>query len=353
MRHVLCLASSLIAGVALTAATGPVAVGGAQEPTSPQRFVERVDVGRILIDTRVVDEAGRPVLGLGVEDFEVTIDGAPVRVESAQWIGEPPRPSPAPLLVTGVVGVAVPPTPGRLIVFLIQKDLRPMRARGLLRWLQVNEPLLASLTPVDRVAVLSFDSHLKIWLDFTSDIDTARTVLNRDVMFKNPSTLAAGPEPSLLARLSQAQGRKSPTIEDALRLVGRALEPLPGSKSVVLVGYGFGRLTGSGEMAMMPEYDAARDALQAARATLLCLDVSFVDSHSLAAGLTTVAADTGGTVGTLYFSPQLAVERVVHALTGYYVLFAEKPPVEAGVHRIAVRLTRAKGTVLARNSYTE
>ncbi|MGB7219123.1 MAG: hypothetical protein WBD07_09980 [Vicinamibacterales bacterium] len=352
MRHVLCIASSLIAGVALTAATGPVAVGRAQEPTPPQRFVERVDVGRILIDTRVVDDAGRPVLGLGTEDFEVTIDGAAVRVESAQWIGVQP-PGTAPLPTTGMAGIVAPAPPGRLIVFLIQKDLRPMRARGLLRWLQVNEPLLADLTADDRVAVLSFDSHLKIWLDFTSDIDTVRTVLNRDVMFKNPSTLAAGPEPSLLARLSQAQGRKSPTIEDALRLIGRALERLPGSKSVVLVGYGFGRLTGSGEMAMMPEYDAARVALQAARATLLCLDVSFVDAHSLASGLTTVAADTGGTVGTLYFSPQLAVERVVHALTGYYVLFTEKPPFAAGVHPIAVRLTRAKGTVLARRSYTE
>jgi hypothetical protein len=106
-------------------------------------------------------------------------------------------------------------------------------------------------------------------------------------------------------------------------------------------------------MAMMPEYEAARLALQAARATLLCLDVSFTDSHSLATGLGTVAADTGGIVGSLYFKPQETVERVVHALAGYYVLFAEKPPPEKGVHRITVRLTQTKGTVLARSSYTE
>ena len=353
MRRFIFLTSPSIIGIGLAIAAGSIAVGQAQEPSASQdRFTERVDVARILIDARVLDDAGRPVLGLNAADFEVTIDGTPVRVESAQWVGEQP-PVNAPLPATSVVGVVAPPPPGRLVVFLIQKDLQPLRAKGLLRWLQVNEPLLASLTPDDRAAVLSFDSHLKIWLDFTSDVDRVRTVLARDVMFKNPASLARGPEPSLLARLSQQQARKSATIEDALRLIGKALEPLPGSKSVVLVGYGFGRLTHTGESPMMPEYDAARDALQAARATLLCLDVSFATYHSLAAGLNTVAADTGGIVSSLYVSPQQAVERVVHALTGSYVLFAEKPPFEPGVHRIAVRLTRANGTVLARGSYTE
>jgi VWFA-related protein len=346
--------TSLTIGIALAIGAGSIAANRPQEPTASQgRFAERVDVGRILIDTRVVDDAGSPVLGLNAGDFEVTIDGAPVRVESAEWIGEQSSSSNEPLPSTGPVGVVGPPAPGRLIVFLIQKDLTPVRAKGLMRWPQINGPLLASLTGADRVAVLSFDSHLRYWLDFTSDVERVRAVLAQDVLFKNPAPLARGPEPSLLARLTPAQGRAAATIEEALRLIGRALEPLPGSKSIVLVGYGFGRLTGTGESAMMPEYDAARIALQAARATLLCLDVSFADFHSFAAGLGTVAADTGGIVGSVYVSPRETVDRVVHALAGYYVLSAEKPAAEKGVHRIVVRLRQTKGTVLARRSYTE
>lgn len=47
----------------------------------PQR-VERVDVARVLIDARVVDATGQPVLGLDSENFEVEIDGQHARVES-------------------------------------------------------------------------------------------------------------------------------------------------------------------------------------------------------------------------------------------------------------------------------
>jgi VWFA-related protein len=335
----------------------------AQQLVPQEPFVARLEIARLVIDARVVDSDGRPVSGLTREDFEVKIGGKPVRVESAEWIGEPAPPSTVPVSATGgAAGRVVPPfpapasaprAPGRLIVFLIQKDLRPLRAKGLLRWLQVNEPILAALTPEDRAAVVSFDSHLKIWLDFTNDVDRLRTVLVEDVMFKEPASIARhSGRPSLVERLTQEEGRKASTVEDGLRLVARALEPLPGSKSIVLVGWGFGRLNQMGTI-MLPEYDAARDALQAARATLLCLDVTFADSHSLSAGLEAAAADTGGMVDTLYNSPRLAIERIVHALSGYYELFAEKPPSEPGLHEIAVTLTRAKGTVLARRSYTE
>jgi hypothetical protein len=103
----------------------------------------------------------------------------------------------------------------------------------------------------------------------------------------------------------------------------------------------------------MPEYEAARDALQLARVSLLCLDVTFADYHSLELGLQTVAADTGGIFERLYLNPRQAVDRVVNALVGHYVLFAEKPDSKPGTHRIDVRLVGAKGTVLARRNYVE
>jgi hypothetical protein len=230
---------------------------------------------------------------------------------------------------------------------------RTRRALGLMRWPQVNEPLLAGLTSDDRVAVVSFDFHLKMWLDFTHDIARARKVMARDVLVRNPPPVNPGPEPSLVARLSQDEGRRTYTIEKALQLLGEALAPMPGAKMIVLVGYGFGRMSSNGGAFLMPEYDAARDALQAARVTLLCLDVTFADYHSLELGLQAVAADTGGIFERLYLNPRQAVDRVVNALAGHYVLFAEKPDAKPGLHRIAVRLPRTRGTALARSSYVE
>ena len=52
----------------------------------PPRFTEKVDVARILLDVRVIDPRGRPLLGLQPADFEVRIDGKAARVESVQHV---------------------------------------------------------------------------------------------------------------------------------------------------------------------------------------------------------------------------------------------------------------------------
>jgi VWFA-related protein len=349
MRRFLCV---------IVASMSMVGASRAQEPAAQERFADRVDVARILIDARVVDDAGRPVPDLVPVDFDLKIDGKPARVESVEWVEgetlEVPLAFPAggPSKAEGGLAAAAPR--GRLIVFLVQKSLEPVRAVGLLQWLQNSERLFAALTPDDRVAVLSFDYHLRTWLDFTGDLDRVRTVMVRDVLFKSPPPVEPGPEPSLLARLSQAEGRKTYGIEEALQRLAHALAPLPGSKSVVLVGYGFGRLNlRDGRAFLMDGYEEARIALQDARATLLCLDITAADYHTLEHGLRTVAADTGGIFARFSSNPHQAIDRIAGALAGHYVLFAEKPEASPGVHRIDVRLVGRKGTVHARSSYTE
>ena len=69
-------------------------------------------------------------------------------------------------------------------------------------------------------------------------------------------------------------------MEEALALVGRALERLPGAKSVIVFGHGFGRLGMSG-VDLAADYDEARLSLRAARASVFCLDVTQADYHSL------------------------------------------------------------------------
>jgi VWFA-related protein len=332
----------VIAAVAL--ALWPHAPGA--EPQPP--FVEHVDVTRVLIDARVFDDRGRPIADLGPSDFTVKIGGRAARVESAEWIGGAPSPP-----ATGADVTRAGP-PGRLVVFLVQKDLEPARIVGLMEVSQLVDTLLQPLTRDDRAAVLSFDSRLRVWTDFTNDFERVRSVLAEDVLLRYPGPVVAARDLSLMAGLDKDAPPRIFEIEQALRHIAGRLEPLPGAKSLVMLGYGFGRYDARAHaVTLMDGYEEAAAALQRARVAVFSLNVTQAHFNSLQAGLQTVSAETGGLYASTYEFPARAVRRVSHALAGYYVLFVERPELEAGVHRLEVRLTARRGTVVARNSHTE
>lgn len=339
------ISRSALAATLVVLATGAAALARQQPP----RYVERVEVARVLIDARVVDDLGQPVRDLGVGDFEVRIGGKAARLESVQWVsgeaGEDLLP-----LDSSEFRTSYDPLQGRLIVFLFQKSLERSRIVGFMRMLIEARGFLDTLGPRDRVAVLSFDSRLQIWVDFTNDFERIRRVFERGILFESATAFQESAYPSLVARLDPARASKTYTIEKALRLIGQALEDLPGAKSIVLVGHGFGRFGATG-VSMENEYEATADALQAARASVFCLDVTNADYHSLEAGLQIVAADTGGFFARTHLFHKRALDLLSGALAGYYVLFVEKPDLGRGAHGIEVKLTRRKGNVLAKRSY--
>jgi VWFA-related protein len=322
----------------------------AQTPQRPPGFSERVDVARVMIDARVIDEAGRPMRGLEPDDFRVRIDGRPARVDSAVWVGPAAAPDFEPLESSPFAGSNRAQPDGRLIVFLFQKSLEPSRIVGLLRMLREGRDFLATLAPGDRVAILSFDSHLTIWTDFTSDRTRLEPVLERGLLLERPPAVQAASRLSLVEHLDPAKGRRTYSIEKALQTIAGALEPLPGPKSIVLFGYGMGRL-GWGGVTMERDYEPARRALLDARASVFSLDVTDADYHSLEVGLQRISAETGGFYARTHLFPAIAMRRLAGALAGSYVLFVEKPETTRRTHTIDVDLTRRKGTVMARNSY--
>jgi VWFA-related protein len=321
----------------------------AQEPQQ-LRHVERVEVARIIIDVRVVDDGGSPLVGLTSEDFRVLIDGEPAKLDSARWMAEE---GPEPALSLRVPSRAAEPAEqkaGRSIVFLFQKDFEESRIVGLMAMLKEAGALLDRLGPDDRVAVFSFDYHLKLWTDFTGDRDRVHRLLDRSILFGDspPPDDGLSPVPSI--RFDPEEGRRAATIEQALLLIGRALEPTPGAKSLLFFGWGFGNLSGT-RIFLDPDYGAACRVLAAARTAVFSLDVTRADYHTLEAGLQDVADRTGGFYAKTHLFPKLAIRRLEGALAGFYLLSVEKPELTAGSHRIKVELTRAKGTVLARSSY--
>jgi VWFA-related protein len=338
---------------AAATAIATVIAGSEVAAQQPPRFGERVDVVRIIVDARVLDNRGNPLPDLKADDFKVTIDGKTARVETAMWVGtrdtdlDAALPEAAPLAEAGA-----PIGPGRLIVFLFQKDLEPSRIVGLMRMLQRNRTFLDTLTPNDRVAILSFDSHLNIWTDFTGDRERLDRVLAHGLLFERPPAVQAASTPSLVERLDPGRGRRTYTIERALELIGEALEPLPGPKSLILIGHGFGRLSG-GNMTMENAYGPARDALVASRTSVFSLDVTNADYHSLEGGLQLVSEQTGGFYARTHVFPDFAMHRLSGAIAGYYVLFVEKPESRRTTHDIAVELTSLKGQVLATRTYSE
>src|SRR5207248_8037820 len=137
------------------------------------------------------------------------------------------------------------------------------------------------------------------------------------------------------------RGRRTYGIEQALEIIGEALEPLPGSKSLVLIGYGFGRFT-SGAVTMENEYGQARHALVASRTSVFSLDVTEADYHSLEVGLQLISAETGGFYTRTHVFPDDAMRRLSGALAGYYVLFVERPESGRARHTLKLELTRRK-----------
>ncbi|RPI54377.1 MAG: VWA domain-containing protein [Acidobacteria bacterium] len=347
-----CLLSAFVLGLALA---------HGQQKQAPI-FAERVDVERVVVDVRVLDNAGNPVTGLGADDFSVRIGRTPVAIESAMWVGgAAPGDEAAPAGDAGsAAGESVPD--GRLVIFLIQKDFEPSRFVGLMRMLIESRNFIDELTPRDRVAVLSFDTQLKIWLDFTREREPLRRVLRRGILFESPQPVAdtykkKGSDPffsdvSLMRRLDPAKAAKTYTIERALLAIAEALHDVPGAKSIVLLGHGFGRLGWTG-VAMEHGYEEARDALLAARTSVFSLDVTNADYHSLEAGLQLIARDTGGFFARTHLFVEQAMKRLAGAIAGHYVLFLEQPDVAPGTHDIRVRLTRGQGTVFAKHAYVK
>lgn len=341
----------------------PFALVALSASAQEMRTQESITVERILIDARVTIGNGEPILGLGKNDFRVRIDGKPAAVESVEWIPETAaaraiagldddvRPQPLP----SADPMAIPAPAGRLLIFFFQTDVarEQIRVTGQMSILRFADDLIDSLEPEDRVAVLSFDSHLKFRLDFSDDKARIRGAMNDALLTGEPNRPRVVPSPSLAARLDPTAMRKAGSAENALLLIANALRPIPGPKSLVMFGYGLGRFGRSGVTLGM-DYAVARRALEAARASVFAIDITQADYHSLEAGLGAVAEDTGGFYAKAYHFPKLAVDKLTRTLVGHYELEVRRPDgLKRGFHEIAVDVNKRNAQVLARSTYLD
>ena len=364
-----------IVGVLLLAAGVPIVLAQETLPPLPQRprarppaderpgsFREEARVERVVIDAHVTDDDGEPIRDLGIADFVLKVDGRRVPIESVEWVSAGTPEAAAP--VAGEITWSDAPTiaepvlaypPGRLIVLFYQTDHEPVRAHGFLRMVAHADRLLETFLPTDRIAVVSFDSHLKLRQDFTDDISKVRAAMIACLRTNEPARIPPGSFPSLARNFDYEAALDAATPERGLDLVAQALEPIPGGKSMLYFGWGLGTVGGlTGPVpSEKREYRQALRSLSAARVSIFTLDVTDADYHTLEYRLEAVSDATGGTYHKTHLFPTAAIERVTRAISGRYVIVFVKPPLPRGGHEVRLELVNRKGTVSARSYYED
>jgi VWFA-related protein len=330
----------------------------ADEPAD--RFRESVTAERIVVDVHVIDNTGNPITGLTASDFALRVDGRPAAIESVEWIvtGAPVL-APLPESAAEAIPVERSPDrsvalPGRLVVLFFQTDYELSRLTGQMRMIREALAILETFSPEDRVAVLSYDSRLKLRQDFTGDREKLRRAIRRTIYTDNAPDPPAGPFPSLAASLDYNAARRASLPEHALRVIGQALAALPGSKSLLFFGWGIGNFDPIMGLILDHNYGPARSALVRSHTSVFVLDVTSADFHSMEGGLEAIAGDTGGLYLKTHIFPKFAMQKVVRAISGYYLLTFARPPLRRGRHEMSIRIAgHPQASVLARPDYQD
>ena len=375
----------LVAGSAPLAAQVP---GG--EAQQPPVFGVGVDV--VAVDASVVDADGRPVLGLGPDDFRVQVDGKPRHIVTVEYVGRDLEPPSAPGARPVHYSTNEDAPRGRLVLLMV--DRGSIGRGGGRQVMRAGERFLDTLAPADRVG-LTFIPGPGTFIEFTSDVDAVRQGL-KGVVGMAERTGYAVPLAEAIAHMkyrnalrwqqfldaqcdvrmqSQAEAcrqqmeaeagqvylayrERSLQTQRSLSSVLKRLKSVEGPKTLILISEGLG--TESPAEAR----DLAADAA-AAQVTLfvLLLDTSGPDAQykytELAtpedreretSGLYDLAGLSRGVVLQVVGSGDNAFQRIARELMGYYMLGIEP---EGGdrdgrSHSVKVEVSRPKATVRAR-----
>lgn len=325
-RCTIALRTRTLALAALAAAAAaPVA---AQERPAP--FGSVVEVSRLLLEVRVVDSNGEPVPELTAADFEVTIGGRTLEVESALWV---PASASAVSALPGAGGEHPAQREPRLVVVVFQTDINHYRIRGTVRMAPQAARFVRGLERGDLVALFTFESHLELRSDFTADHEAVARMLTTGEILEGRAAAPQPAETSLAGLLNNVDARRAATLTRALEVVGRSLIPIPGPKALVLFGCGLGRYNAGHAIIERGSYGPALGALTAARAAVFALDITTADFHTLELGLRTVSRDTGGLYIKTHLFPDSAVDKLARVISGHYELAVMPPPEDVGGDR--------------------
>ncbi len=372
LRGSTCLAMAFVAALGLTMiglAPSPAIAqdGDATSETEDRQFFDQVSVSLHTVVTRVTDRRGEPVLHLGPEDLVAEVGGVEVPIYAVDWYTGT---SDSPVIHDRAVDDELPENlqnwrqtlspemaqqiveaTDRLVVIFIQVGhhqvvtLDESYISGHLKLLPHLRKMLDELDPEDRVAVVSYDSRLKLWLDFTLDREAVNTAIYDGIGFGQPVP-RRNHRLSLLDVLDEGAMRRATTPELALLATARGLAKLPGIKDMIFVGWGLGRYTHGLGVLMPEDFSTAVSVLGRSQTTVSVLDVTQMESHALASGLQSVAAATGGTYASTYEAVGRKVSQLGRTLRGYYIVSLDRKALPADGGKLVLSIPRRDTSVL-------
>ncbi len=344
----------------------------AQEAQEPQaQFEAELDVAEVQLDVLVTDTRGNVVIGLGPDDFVVEEEGEPVEITSVAFYSN--RRFVQSEEMAARVGVDTELLPrDRYFVLLIQDDRVVAPGELTRQYMNISrytrQWVLERLLPNDWIAVTSYDTSLKLWLDFSNDKREIEAALAR--MFSGgkpmetwPSRQAEAKEgPSLLRDLPQGKDlvKSSTKIYDAMRLLSGTMEGVAGRKNILFFSLGFGEARSGGVWTPDPRYYPEMvQALNDKNIAVYPIDVvSTTDAGTIQdrgnnQALSQLASDTGG---RYYFSFNTflePLEAVAEENNGYYLLSyrSSYPAGTEGYRKVKVETVNPTFEVRARQGY--
>jgi VWFA-related protein len=389
----------VLAGIVLAAGAAR-----AQQDQAP-RFRSGVDVTSV--DVTVVDERGKPILGLTPEDFTVRLDGNPRRVISADWVPltapEGPKPPPPPEGYSSNEGG----TGGRLILLVV--DQPNIRFGGFVGIRKAVNGFLDRLQATDRVALVGIGPGA-ISVPFTNDRERLRkavekTTGQRQTMMRGFFTIAISEAMSIrrgdgmtLRRVqlrecgdpTTAPPREVQRIEMCFQSVEAEVHAVAASSSfdgeqtmstfrdllgamrsvnapntLVLITEGFVLDD------QHPNFSTINDLAAAARTSIYVLKLDdemfemsearapeptskFDDRMEKSIGVELLASSTRGSLFNVVNSADYAFERIEAEISGQYLLGVESNPLDKDgkPHSIGVSVNRRGVTVRSRRQLT-
>ncbi|MDJ0837317.1 MAG: hypothetical protein QNK37_12425 [Acidobacteriota bacterium] len=325
---------------------------------------ESIKVRRTLIEVRVLKAGGQPVLGLEAEDFHLTWRGNPVTLVSTRWVDEEVGREDVDSGEFFDIDEEIDEEAddrfwdeepeqkihGRVIVFFLQKDSTGEIGGDLARLIRPAQAVIDELSPTDYVAVLSFDSSFKLNLDLTQDHFRVPDALFEGLTTAEGKPFGKGFFPSIGKEIDRYKADRVNDCEAALLILGDALAELPGSKSMIFMGYGLGSMSGTG-ISYPNHFGMAMQTIHKSRTTVFVMDAHAADYHTLEGSLKDLAFNTGGQYFKTYGVPMNMFNRVIKTIAGYYELVFEAPEDAPPYAPYRISIAKPHYEVLVREPY--
>ncbi|HEX3127048.1 MAG TPA: VWA domain-containing protein [Thermoanaerobaculia bacterium] len=355
-----------IATAMLALAFAPVAVlaqNNEQQPPRQEGFGSEITVNEVLLDVLVTDKKGNVIVGLTPQDFVVKEDGKPVDLTGVTFYSN------RRLVGSAKEGVAVDKVPEDryfILFFDDQKDAATEAPELLGRQVEAGQRardwVLKERQPADWVAVVSYDTRLKVQQDFTRDGRALADAVGAAVKGKDsegnwPSRIKEGEGPSLYAALPKGNELrdKTTTIYDAMSVLARAAGNIHARKNLVMFSTGFGRVNNFNQYIPDPRYyPGMADALNDSNVAVYTIDLAPTGTiHPLASSINQLASDTGGQYYATFNSFSTPLKQIAEENSGYYLLSyrSEQPAGKTGFQPVQVTTTNPEFKVRARKGY--